>query len=95
MTEMGWQADIPSFRHPGLDAGSIAAFKSWAPDQVRGDDDRNDRAFGNYLVNASRSFSMKAACYFRAQIIFAWQQRRERCEGRIEACLVRFFVRDA
>ncbi|QCB54069.1 hypothetical protein E5675_06265 [Sphingopyxis sp. PAMC25046] len=27
-----------SLRHPGLDPGSTAASKSWAPDQVRGDE---------------------------------------------------------
>ena len=42
-------AAICCFRHPGLDPGSIAALKSWIPDQVR-DDDVNYGGFRLFAV---------------------------------------------
>ena len=39
--DAGWVSfrSFAVIRHPGLDPGSTAELKSWAPDQVRGDDD--------------------------------------------------------
>src|SRR3990167_4761726 len=47
-------------RHPGLDPGSIAALKSWTPDQVRGDE-RAERTSASTAKPPSPSRKKKRA----------------------------------
>src|SRR3546814_15139390 len=54
LTANGAKCNTPP-RHPGLDPGSIAALKSWSPDQVRGDERSEERRVGKECVSTCRS----------------------------------------